>query len=60
MARWFLGVSNHDQQMCGAEIIKYIEQKEKELGITPDPRLVEMARRMQNEKKNDNIMVVVM
>ena len=37
-----------------------MEQKEKELGVTPDPKLAEMARIMNDMKHGDNIMVLVM
>ena len=40
--------------------LKYVEQREKELGITPDAKLAEMGRIMNDTKHGDNIMVLVM
>ena len=42
------------------EVLKYIENTEKQRGITPDPQLAEIGRRLMSEHGGDSVMVLIM
>jgi len=46
--------------MSSAAVLQYIEAKEKELGVTPEPKLAEMMHLLVSQNKGHSIMVLIM